>query len=378
MSVSELTRRAEAPAPLPDSVPGWIGRLRRSGAQPVIAIAGSRGKTTGIHLLDAMLAAAGLRTVLWTDHGVTIAGRKQRGELVPWTRGLALVASGDLDLAIQELDWDTVHAVGLPEEAYPLVAVTNLCANNDACLLQDETLRAVRALRTVRAAARPGARFVLNGDDWAVAGGDHEDDPRNILVTQSRDTPLVRTHLARGGVAAWVEAGDVHFGPAEGAATLLTVADAPISGGGLFGFQVANLLTAAALARACGVPAAAIAAAAASYRPDPMAIPGSFNVFAIRGATVIVDRPAPPWFMRVPLRAVGPLGPGRQVQMIGAARPTPVDDLQETGRLLGRGAGLVVVHGETSHPERTAAILQGIAQNDVPPAIVHAESENAA
>ncbi|MGI9254962.1 MAG: hypothetical protein ACR2J8_14560, partial [Thermomicrobiales bacterium] len=297
---------------LPKSVPDWIDNLRRSGAQPVIAVAGSRGKSTVIHLLDAILVAAGLRTVLWTDHGVTIEGRKQRGELVPWTRGLSLIASGGLDVAIQELDWDTVHAVGLPTGAYPLVAVTNLCANNDACLLQDETLRAVKALRSVRAAAHPGALFVLNGDDWAVAGGDAETDPRSILVTQNRDNPLMRTHLAQGGVAAWVDDGTVQFGTALHQRPMLDITSVPLTGDGLYGFQVSNVLTAIALGRSCGVDEQTIAAALAAYRQDPMSLPGSFNIFGIRGATAIVDRPTPPWFMRVPLRAIAHLPAMRQ------------------------------------------------------------------
>lgn len=378
MSATEVGRQVLQAPPLPKSVPSWIDGLRRAGAQPVIAVAGSRGKSTVIHLLDAILSAAGVRTVLWTDHGVTIQGRKQRGELVPWTRGMSLIASGGLDLAIQELDWDTVAAVGLPQGAYPLVAVTNLCANNDACLLQEETLRAVRALRSIRAAAHPDARLVLNGDDWAVAGGDNEADPRNILVTQSRDTPLVRSHLQHGGMAAWVEDGAVRFGNNPDPAPLFALANAPITGGGGFGFQVANLLTAVGIARACGVESTTLARAIKTYRPDPMALPGSFNLFHVRGATAIVDLPTQPWFMRVPLRAVGHLAATRQVHVIGAALPVPISDLPETGRLLGRGGGLLVMHGEKEHPERAAAIMQGVAQNDLPPVIIHAESESAA
>jgi cyanophycin synthetase len=375
------TTRPGSPATadiLPSSVADWRDRLRRAGAQPVIAVAGSRGKSTVIHLLDAMLTAAGLRTVLWTDHGVTINGRKQRGELVPWTRGLSLMANGDLDVAIQELDWDTVHAVGLPPGAYPVVAVTNLCANNDACLLQDETLRAIRALKSVRTAAHPEGIFILNGDDWAVAGGDHEHDPRHVLVTLSRDTPLVRSHLGRGGVAGWIEDGMVRFGTRRANADLLPLAEAPLAHHGMIGFQAANLLTAAAIARACGVDEQTVASAVTGYVQDPMVLPGSFNVIEVRGATAIVDRPAAPWFMRVPLRAIGHLPATRHVRMIGAAAAIPEADLTETGRLLGRSGGLLVLHGEQAHPERAALLLQGIAQNDVPPVVIHAETESEA
>ena len=49
MSATEVGRQVLPAPPLPKSVPSWIDGLRRAGAQPVIAVAGSRGKSTVIH-----------------------------------------------------------------------------------------------------------------------------------------------------------------------------------------------------------------------------------------------------------------------------------------------------------------------------------------
>ncbi|HEX5500305.1 MAG TPA: hypothetical protein VFX03_13795, partial [Thermomicrobiales bacterium] len=243
----------------PRSFLEWRRRLDAAGMPPVIAIAGSRGKSTVARLLDGIFRGGGLRTALWTDQGIDIEGRRQRGELVPWSKALQRLGDHKLDVAIQELDWDTVHAVGLPPAAYPLAGITNLCVNNDACLIHEETMRAVRALRSIHAAVHPDGMLVLNGDDFGLAGDEEPIAPGRILYGSSRDTPLIRRHLQDGGVAAWEIGGQLSIGDASSAEPVAAVADLRLALGGVASFQVMNALASAALAHACGIPTAAIA-----------------------------------------------------------------------------------------------------------------------
>lgn len=363
---------------LPRSFAAWRARLRADGALPVVAVAGSRGKTTVVRLLDAMFRQAGLRTALWTDLGVEVGGRRQGGELVPWSRALERLAEGRLDVAVQELDWATLHAVGLPAAAYPVVAITNLCVNSDACLLQVETARALRSLAAVRAAVRTDGALVLNGEDFAVSGSGQESAAKTVLAALSRDTPLVRSHLQLGGTAAWIGDGRLLLGDAGEARDVGRAEDLGISLGGVVGFQLHNALTAAAVAAACGLPAAAIAAALRLPTLPAERMPGSFNVVPLPEALAIVDRPAPSWFLRPALRAATHLRAGRLLSVVGALDGVPVGDLVETGRLLGRGGGALVLHGHEPDSERGALLRQGIAANDVPPVILVARSERAA
>ncbi len=366
------------PIVLPESFAAWREAASSRGALPVVAVAGSRGKSTTIDLFHAMLVANGLRTARWTDNGVSIGNRRQRGELVPWTRALGMLASGALDIAVQELDWDTVHAVGLPRGAYPLVAVTNLCANSEACLLRDDTLRAVKALRTIRDAAHPDAIFVLNGDDWAVAGGEAEHLPRQVLVGVSRDTPLLRQHRNRGGIAAWIEDDTIRVGDPECAIDLVPAADVRVNRGGAISFATTNVLIAAAMGLSVGIPAETVAGVLTSHAPDPAEVPGSFNVIERSGALLVVDLPTPPYFLRAPMRAVGHLPGQRHIRMIGRLDGIPDADLAETGRLLARGANLIVIHDESASPERADLLRQGIAAHDVPPVVIRAATESTA
>lgn len=345
---------------------------------PLIAVAGSRGKTTVVRLLDAIFGAAGLKTAVWTDSGVEIRGRRQRGELVPWSRAVVRLAADTLDVAIQELDWSTVHAVGLPSNAYPIVAVTNVCVNNDACLITTEARRAMQALPAVLRAVREDGVVVLNGEDYAVAGEELCCDATAILAGLTRETPLVRNHLRDGGLAAWLDGQQVLVSDRRGLLLRYDSRRLDYALGGAAGFQVLNSMVAAAVALACGVPPSVIAAVVERFAPDPLLVSGSFNVFSRNGGTIIVDRPSPSWFLRPILRAIRDVAQARVIAVVGQGRPIPTSDLSEVGRLIGRTASALIVHSEDDDAERASALRQGIALCDLPPLIVHTPTERRA
>ena len=362
---------------LPRSFQEWRERHAAAGTAPIVAIAGSRGKTTVVRLLDAVFREAGLRTAIWTDQGVEIGGRRQRGELVPWSRALERFRDGSLDVAVQELDWDTVHAVGLPPAVYPAVAVTNLCVNSTHCLVGEEGARALSSLTRVRDAVRPGGTLILGAEDGAVGALSHPGADM-VLVAVNRETPIVRAHLEAGAVAAWAQATDLCVGASDDQRRVGSIDSLPLSLAGALGFQVSNALLAAAVAATCGVGAPQIARALGAFLPLDGRAPGSFNVVPIREARVIVDRPSPSWFLRPVLRAIAHLRPSRMVTIVGDAVAIPDDDLAEVGRLLGRSGGAVLLHSVLRSSPRAELLRRGIAANDVPPVVLHVRSERQA
>jgi len=363
---------------VPSSFDDWHNQIRKLGSIPVIAIAGSRGKSTVIRALDAIFRSIGLGTATWTNAGVEIQGRRQRGELAPWTRALGKLADGSLDIAIQELDWATVNAVKLPKQAYPIVAITNVCVNNDACLVQDEAKRAMAALPTLLAAVHDRGTLVLNGEDFAVSGEEIDFRAPAILVGQSKDTPLLRSHLRSGGRAIWSNGGGITFGSALDFETICSPVDLPYTLHGEAGFQTLNMMIAASVARACGLKATEIGAALLEYRPDPMLLPGAFNVLELDGVTAIVERPDPSWFLRPALRAVRDLPRNRLLTVAGKMEAIAESELIEVDRLLGRTSSVVVLHSERDQVERSILIRQGIALNDIPPVLIHTTTERRA
>jgi cyanophycin synthetase len=365
--------------PRPSGFADWRARLDRERVAPVIAIAGSKGKTSILRSVESIFRVGGYRFASWTDRGVEIEGEHQRGELGPWSRALTRLAAGGLDIVIQELDWATIPTAGASGAKYPIVAIANLCANSESCSFTPETVHARRALQLIKSSVAPAGRLVLNGDDFAVA--EENDGPqqleRSYLIGISADAPVLRRHVLAVGDACWVENGSITIRESGLTQSLVDVRRLPLTREGTIPFAVQNALMATAIARTCGIPGHLIAAGLAAHEARPESMPGSFNVFDLGSATIVVDRPMPSWFLRTSLRASSNLGSGRQIRVVGPMNQVSSEDLPEVGRLLGRNGGVLIAHGVWP-PERLECLRHGAAGNSVPPIFLQAPEERTA
>jgi cyanophycin synthetase len=370
-----LPQRSSRPTGFAD----WRARLDRDRVTPVIAVAGSKGKTSVLRAVESIFRAGGYRFASWTDRGVEIEGEWQRGELGPWSRALTRLAAGGLDIAIQELDWATVQMASAPGAKYPVIAIANLCANSEACFLTPDTLQARRALKLIKSNIATAGRLILNADDFALS-----DDGDLAGVSQSRylvgissDAPVLRRHILHGGDAAWIENGSITIQEGPRSQAIANVRDLPSTRLGTIPFAIQNSLIASAIARCCGISEHVIAEGLATHEARPESMPGSFNVFDAGSATIVVDRPMPSWFLRTSLRACANLGSGRQIRVAGPMPEVFTGDLTEVGRLLGRNGGVLITHGIWP-AGRLEHLRQGAASNSVPPIFLQAPDERAA
>ena len=371
-SIIDLAMRPPRPTGFAD----WRARLDREHVAPVIAVAGSRGKTSVLRAVESIFRVGGYRLASWTDRGVEIEGERQRGELGPWSRSLTRLAAGGLDVALQELDWATVQTAGAPGTIYPIVAVANLCANSEACLLTSETMQAQRSLRLITERVARSGRLILNADDFALSE-DAGDATNRYLLGISADSPVLRRHLLQGGNACWLEGGKIVIQEDMRQHPLVDAGNLHWTRDGRIPFAIQNSLIATAIALGCGLPDRLIAAGLASHEARPESMPGSFNIFDTGASTIVVDRPMPSWFLRSSLRAAANLGSGRQIRVAGPMAEIATDDMAEIGRLLGRNSGVLIVHGAW-HADRLALLRHGAAGNKVPPIFLQVSDERAA
>ncbi|MFN8591277.1 MAG: hypothetical protein U0031_07405 [Thermomicrobiales bacterium] len=354
----------------------WRARLGRDHVAPVIAVAGTRGKTSVIRAVESIFAQANLRVATWTDRGVEIGGQRQRGELGPWSRAMTRLTAGGLDVALQEIDWATIQAVGVPGRAYPIIAVSNLCANNEACLLTPHMMMARKALARLRTSISDHGRLILNADDFAIAD-DVPGAADRVLIGMSPESPILRRHLQNGGDACWLEHGQITEQRDTVRTTIVAVSDLPWTRGGEIPFGVQNALLAAAIGRECGLSYQVVASGLTQHDAAPGSVPGSFNVIAVGDSTVVIDVPAASWFLRNTIRAVQNLDSGRHIRIAGPMNDIPDEDLMEIGRLLGRSGGVLIFHG-LRDGDRFEQLRAGAAGNQVPPLVVQSVDERSA
>jgi UDP-N-acetylmuramoylalanine--D-glutamate ligase len=222
-------------------------RLRPAvGAAPWLAITGTNGKTTTVRMLTSMLNAAGLRAVAAGNVGTpllevvmapgydVIAVELSSFQL-HWSSSIRAHSAAILNIAPDHVDWhgtldEYARAKGRIYRGVQVACVYNAADERTEQLVRDaEVTEGARAIGFTLGAPGPGQLGVI--EDLLV--------DRAFSDTGERADPSAATELAS-------TADVTPFAP----------------------HNVANALAAAALARAYGVPAAAIREGLRTFRPD--------------------------------------------------------------------------------------------------------------
>lgn len=357
----------------------WQRDAISQGILPVIAVAGSQGKSTVVRMLDAIFRAAHLRTATWTNLGVEIRGRRQHGELSGWSLALSRLAESTIDIAIQELHWSTINAVGLPEATYPVTILTNMLGSSHNASTKGGHIEQDRraGLRMIQAVHQNGL-LVVNGDDPVLPQLTTGSASATAITSLSEESPAIRHHLQGGGSGAWQQNGHLVFGDQDAQFSIGEVSGFPVTIQGAAPSQITNLLAAASAAYAVGVDVPTIVKALRVFHIDPEILPGSFNMFEKGSFRACIDRAGPSsTTLRSLLRTVNPGNKRRQITVVGDLASFQLADIHEIGRLIGRHHGAIIVHSNTD-PEVIDQFRRGIAANDYPPIVIYLPTERRA
>jgi cyanophycin synthetase len=368
-----------APSTFLQSAPNfrsWQRDTLERGILPVIGIAGGRGKSTVVRMLDAIFQVAHLRTATWTDLGIDIRGKRQRGEISAWSLALSRLAEGTVDVAIQELHWSTINAIGLPPSSYPVVAITNMAGSVDAPPLA-ESDTAWRGAMRASAAVHGDGMLVIHVDNYTLMQATRDATCTSLVTALSIDAPGLKRHLESGGSGAWIEDKTIVLGDSEKHEQLVATTSIPCGLNGAASFEVSSAIIASTVAASVGIDQETIASALTQFRASDDLLPGSFNVFEVDGYRAVVDVASPSWHLKSLLRAINPGGRRRQITVLGDVSKHPEHDLQEAGRVLGRYPGAIILHSNTN-PDLIDVMRKGIASNDYPPLVVYLPTERRA
>jgi cyanophycin synthetase len=355
----------------------WQRDTVLNGLVPVIGIGGTRGKSTVLRLVESMLITMHLRRATWTDLGVHIQGRRQRGEIAGWRHALTRLAEGSIDVALQELDWATVNAAGLPAGSYPVIALCGLREHTESPDSSNELQIAIRASRKCVSAVHHDGFLVINGDDAYAVDAAADCDATTILVSKSFQSPFLQHHLADGGAGVWVRSGHIWVGDHQHAARVGRVSDFPITMQGEATFNVTDVLLAIAIGRGMGLDIPSIVQSLQRFRAAWDILPASMNVYDTDNYRAVIDQLGPGWVIKAVLRAVNPSAEQRQITVVGDLGWIAAEEVYELGRQLGRYHGAIVMHGEQER-SRLDEFRRGLSANEYPPLFIWVPTERRA
>jgi cyanophycin synthetase len=194
---------------------------------------------------------------------------------------------------------------------------------------------------------RRGGTLVLNADDEHLARLTErrrvrEPEKKVVYFSLDGSNPLVANHLETGGTAYYLKDGWIVEATGNVAHLFIRVNDIPVTMNGSAEFQVANLMAAAAAARAYGLSRGQFASAMKTFASGSDN-PGRANLYEVNGGYVMIDYGHnPDAFMAVCRMAAG--WKGRRVTgVVGVPGDRDDSIIEQAGRVAARGFGRVIV-----------------------------------
>jgi cyanophycin synthetase len=258
---------------------------------PIVAVTGTNGKSTTTRLIAHIAREAGVRVGMTNSDGIYV--RNELVEAGDWTGfgGAArILAEPGLQLAVLETARGGILLRGIGYAANDVSVVTNISADHlglQGIDTLDELAEVKGALVRI---TRRGGWAVLNADDpraWAMR---RQTRAGWYPFSLDPESPAVAEALERGGRAALVRDDSLTLLAAgRRSRRLASVAELPVTFGGLSHYNVANALAAAAACDALGMTSGRIGAGLRSFTLDSDANPGRLNLYEKRGTLVLID-----------------------------------------------------------------------------------------
>jgi cyanophycin synthetase len=315
------------------------------GRIPLVAVAGTNGKTTTVRLIAHLLATSGQRVGMTTTDGVYIAGKRiDTGDCSGPRSARNVLLHPDVDAAVFETARGGILREGLGFDRCKVAVVTNIGTGDHLGLSYISTVEDLAVVkRVIVQNVAPDGVAVLNAADPIVAKmADFCPGSVTFFAADSRHA-IVTTRRAQGHRVVTRDNG--HIIAARGNfEQRIPLAQIPITSNGAIGFQVENVMAATAAAWALGIRWNDIRAGLDSFVSDAHTTPGRFNVFTHRGATVIADYGHNPDAILALVRAVENMPSKRRTVVISGAGDRRDEDIRQQTEILGAAFDEVILY----------------------------------
>ncbi|OHC66670.1 MAG: cyanophycin synthetase [Rhodocyclales bacterium GWA2_65_20] len=335
---------------------------------PVVAVAGTNGKTTTVRLTAHLLAAAGRRVGMTNSDGVYIERRRiDTGDCSGPKSARNVLLHPDVDAAVFETARGGILREGLAFDRCNVAVVTNIGMGDHLGLSYISTVEDLAVVKRVivENVAADGVA-VLNAADPIVVRMADACPGAVTFFAGDRHHRVMATHRAQGKRVVFVD-GDYIVAAEGGTENRIALAEIPLTRNGTIGFQVENAMAATAAAWGLGLDWGTIRKGLATFINDPQTAPGRFNLFDYRGATLIADYGHNPDAIIALVRAVENIPAKRRVVVISGAGDRRDVDIRQQTEILGDAFDEVILYQDQCQRGRAdgevlALLQQGLAQ----------------
>jgi cyanophycin synthetase len=315
------------------------------GRIPVVAVTGTNGKTTTVRLIAHLLAASGLRVGMTNTDGVYVNGRQiDSGDCAGPKSARNVLLNPTVDAAVFETARGGILREGLAFDRCHVGVVTNIGSGDHLGMNYISSVEELAIVkRVIVQNIAPDGMAVLNAADPMVVPMAEICPGKVTFFAADRHLPVMAAHRARGKRVVYVEEGSVIA--EEGARKYaIPLKNIPVTREGAIGFQLQNVMAAVAAVWAVNVDWYSISQGLFTFKAEQHNVPGRFNFFDYKGATVIADYGHNADAMKALVEAVEALPAKRRSVVISGAGDRRDDDIRDQTRILGAAFDHVVLY----------------------------------
>ncbi len=318
----------------------------QTGRIPIVSVTGTNGKTTTTRLIAHILRRRNARVGMTTTDGIFLNDRLiDRGDCSGPKSARCVLSNPCVDAAVFETARGGIVREGLGFDRCDVGVVTNIGAGDHLGLADIQTPEQLAKVKrvVVESVSRDGSA-VLNADDPLVIEMAEYCKGGVIFFSRDEQSPVLKKHLEQGKPVTFVRDNKIIQADREGESTLMSLDQIPLTHGGRIGFQVDNVLAAAAACWGLGIDEENIIAGLESFTPDLQHSPGRFNMLDVNGATVVVDYGHNTSSLQTICATLKGFDAKRRLAVYSAAGDRRDEDFVDQGRLLGQNFDEVVIY----------------------------------
>lgn len=315
------------------------------GRIPVVAVAGTNGKTTTVRLIAHMLRTNKYRVGMTGTDGVYIDNQRiDTGDCSGPRSARNVLMHPDVDAAVFETARGGVLREGLGFDRCSVAVVTNIGMGDHLGLNYINTVEDLAVVkRVIVQNVAPNGMAVLNAADPMVANMASVCPGSVTYFARDGHHPVIAAHRAQGRRVVYVD-GDAIVAEEDRNARRISLSQIPLTHNGAIGFQIENAMAAIGAAWGVGIVWETIEAGLKTFINDASTAPGRFNLFSYRGATLIADYGHNPDAIDALVRAVDSMPAKRRSVVISGAGDRRDIDLRRQTEILGDAFDQVVLY----------------------------------
>ncbi len=343
--------------------PGDSGRI------PVVAVTGTNGKTTTTRCIAHILRESGRRVGMTCTDGIFVNNQQiDTGDCSGPRSARAVLMHPRVEAAVLETARGGILREGLGFDRCDVAVVTNIAEGDHLGMAGIDTPEQLAEVkRTIVSAVSPQGAAVLNATDPLTAAMAPYCPGAVVFFAQSAEYPNLVAHRQKGGRAVFVRNDAIVFATGDHETRLMPIDAVPLTWHGRIGFQVENVLAAAAAAWSLGISCEAIRSGLETFSGDSRQAPGRFNVLEALGATIIVDYGHNESALHALIAAIARVPHKRRSIMFTAAGDRRDIDIITQSEILANGFDHIVIYEDQctrgrADGEVIALMRQGLAR----------------